>query len=142
MPTKDELEKKVLELERQAKDLDEKKLAYKFFIAEKRYGLFTTTVKASAVVAIFFCGYLSVKEFAGKTTAYQMGVNILGSVTVSEAIAWALAAMTGGGFYVQREAKKKVSKELVRTKKAIGKNGELSLSTSGLSEIGETPNDS
>ncbi len=55
--------------------------------------------KYGALASIPICAYLSINTLAGKETMADIGVRLFSDVRVSEAVAYATAALTGTGWF-------------------------------------------
>ncbi|MGA8029011.1 MAG: hypothetical protein WB992_17870 [Bryobacteraceae bacterium] len=73
----------------------------------------TFLVFGSALGMAYFFSHM-VHDLAGKTTSADIGIKLLGSITVSEALAWAVAAICGGVAYKTGRTNRSLAKRLSR----------------------------
>ena len=73
----------------------------------------TVAVFGCAALMFYFCASM-VHDLAGKKTAADIGLQFLGTLNVSEGLAWAIAAICGGIVFKERRTSRSMAKRLGR----------------------------
>ena len=73
----------------------------------------TVAVFGCAALMFYFCASM-VHDLAGKKTAADIGLQFLGTINVSEGLAWAIAAICGGIVFKERRTSRSMAKRLGR----------------------------
>ena len=95
-------------------------------------------IKWTGATAIAYCGYLSIDTLAGKTTAADIGVELLANIRLSEVFAYLFGVGAVGYGLAQRQLRRSTVERLqgrVRTLEQVRDSGRTS---SGLTPRGDT----
>ena len=94
-------------------------------------------VRYGAFVAVAVFVYLSIKELAGKATLANIGIRLFSDIRITEAVAWAVAAFTGGGWFKSwRQVRK--STEIADQKARLERKIDPNRTSSDLTQYGGT----
>jgi hypothetical protein len=114
-----------------------------YHLAFKRWDAFTELggklIQWSGLVAIAYCAYLSSVALAGKTTLAEIGVKVLGNLTVSRAI---ISLLAGSGWAYglgQRRLRRRNIERLGTAKNELERRLDKKRTSSNLTSKGTTP---
>lgn len=118
---------------------DELEFAYKYERLKHIDSLVRYSIGGVVMVGLTVCGYLSIKEMAGKSTDFKSVIDWAGKFSISEGCAWVLAAIFGVGWGRYRHLYKRTMKDRSERVSRLEQLIDPDRTSSKLTKHGDTP---
>lgn len=102
------------------------------------FGFLRVAVTWGGICFASWMGYLAISVIAGKTTAFQAVMTLFFDMRATEGVALTAAAITGIGWWKDHRRNGLLTQEVSRLTK-LEKNADPNRSSSGLTEMGDSP---
>jgi hypothetical protein len=113
-----------------------------FFLRYKRLEIMADAVHLffpwASLVAIFISVYFMVDRLAGQTTMAQVGVNVVGNIRISDAVAYIFGGSSGAWALRERQLRRKKTAEMAQHTQRLEALLDPTRTTSGLTQSGTT----
>jgi hypothetical protein len=119
------------------KDEAENDLTIRLIRTSELYKTIRTGIWGAVVVVLIIFGYLSVDRLAGKSTVFNSVVDWALRLTTSEAIAWAIALVCGGGYLIQKKARRRAAENMGPRLAELERRVDPNRTSSGLDKAGD-----
>lgn len=97
-----------------------------------------SAIRWGSIVAVAWFTRLAIGDLSGETTLADIGINFLGKVEVSVALAWTVGALGGYYGYRQRKLRRDTVERLQDRNKELEKRIDLNRTSSRLTKRGDT----